>query len=95
MHDAREFHARNMTRGCIDAVEIPTCLSRIRKLPGQKSATVARRTTERARRDRREGKSASTQAGEFVREEIASGLELIRIFRCGGSNALSAKSIVL
>ncbi len=27
-------------------------------------------TLERARRDRREGKSASTQAGEFVREEI-------------------------
>ena len=29
-------------------------------------------TLERARRDRREGKSASTQAGEFVREEIES-----------------------
>lgn len=29
-----------------------------------------RQTIERARRDRREGKSASTQAGEFVREEI-------------------------
>ena len=29
-----------------------------------------RRTLERARRDRREGKSPSTQAGEFVREEI-------------------------
>ena len=29
-----------------------------------------KRTIERARRDRREGKSASTQAGEFVREEI-------------------------
>jgi hypothetical protein len=29
-----------------------------------------RRTTERARRDKRQGKSASTQAGEFVREEI-------------------------
>ena len=27
-------------------------------------------TLERARRDRRQGKSASTQAGEFVREEI-------------------------
>jgi hypothetical protein len=27
-------------------------------------------TLERARRDRREGKAASTQAGEFVREEI-------------------------
>ena len=29
-----------------------------------------KRTIERARKDRREGKSASTQAGEFVREEI-------------------------
>src|ERR1700752_1006258 len=29
-------------------------------------------TLERARRDRREGKSPSTQAGEFVREEIES-----------------------
>jgi hypothetical protein len=29
-----------------------------------------KRTIERARRDAREGKSASTQAGEFVREEI-------------------------
>ena len=31
-----------------------------------------RESIERARRDRREGKSASTQAGEFVREEIES-----------------------
>ena len=30
----------------------------------------AKQTLERARRDRRAGKSASTQAGEFVREEI-------------------------
>jgi hypothetical protein len=29
-----------------------------------------KRTLERARRDKEEGKSASTQAGEFVREEI-------------------------
>ena len=29
-----------------------------------------RRTIEKARRDKRQGKSASTQAGEFVREEI-------------------------
>ena len=29
-----------------------------------------KRTIERARKDKREGKSASTQAGEFVREEI-------------------------
>ena len=29
-----------------------------------------KKTLERARRDRREGKSPSTQAGEFVREEF-------------------------
>ena len=29
-----------------------------------------KKTLRRARQDRREGKSASTQAGEFVREEI-------------------------
>ena len=29
-----------------------------------------KRTIEKARRDKREGKSASTQAGEFVHEEI-------------------------
>src|SRR6185436_11521308 len=29
-----------------------------------------KRTIERAKRDRREGKAPSTQAGEFVREEI-------------------------
>jgi hypothetical protein len=29
-----------------------------------------KRTLERAKRDKREGKSASTQAGEFVREEM-------------------------
>ena len=29
-----------------------------------------KQTIERAREDAREGKSASTQAGEFVREEI-------------------------
>src|SRR5262245_9403094 len=30
----------------------------------------SKRTIEKAREDKREGKSASTQAGEFVREEI-------------------------
>ncbi len=29
-----------------------------------------KRTTERARQDARKGKSPSTQAGEFVREEV-------------------------
>jgi hypothetical protein len=33
-------------------------------------AMPEKRTIERARKDKREGKSASTQAGEFIREEI-------------------------
>ncbi len=35
-------------------------------------------TLKRAEQDRKEGKSASTQAGEFVREEIAIGLSKAR-----------------
>src|SRR5260221_12079474 len=34
------------------------------------SIMPSKETTERAQRDKREGKSPSTQAGEFVREEI-------------------------
>src|SRR5437763_15087774 len=45
------------------------------------------KTIERARKDRREGKAASTQAGEFVREEI----ELIRK---GAHGARSAKQAI-
>src|SRR4051812_43800542 len=36
----------------------------------RRSIMPEKRTVERARKDKREGKSASTQAGEFVREEI-------------------------
>src|SRR5262245_41625291 len=36
----------------------------------QGAAMPEKRTLERARRDKREGKAPSTQAGEFVREEI-------------------------
>jgi hypothetical protein len=36
-----------------------------------------RETIERARRDKREGKAPSTQAGEFVREEIEHIRELL------------------
>ena len=43
------------------------------------------KTIERARRDKREGKSASTQAGEFVREEI----ETIRKGEHGARSASS------
>jgi hypothetical protein len=41
------------------------------RAPGNKGDVMPRREViERARRDARQGKSASTQAGEFVREEI-------------------------
>jgi hypothetical protein len=46
-----------------------------------------KKTIQRARRDKREGKAASTQAGEFVREEI----ELIRD---GAHGARSAKQAI-
>ncbi len=48
-------------------------------------------TIERARRDAREGKSASTQAGEFVRDEI----ERVRHGRHGVKNTKQAIAIGL
>ena len=48
-------------------------------------------TVERARRDRRQGKSASTQAGEFVREEI----EHVREGKHGARSAKQAIAIGL
>lgn len=50
-----------------------------------------KKTIERARRDRLEGKSASTQAGEFVREEI----EHIRQGKHGARSAKQAIAIGL
>jgi len=50
-----------------------------------------KRTLERAREDRREGKSPSTQAGEFVREEI----EHIREGKHGARSAKQAIAIGL
>src|SRR6058998_2580181 len=44
-------------------------------------------TIERARKDKRQGKSASTQAGEFVREEI-------HHIRAGKHGARSAKQAI-
>jgi hypothetical protein len=46
-----------------------------------------RQTVERARRDKRQGKSASTQAGEFVREEM-------HHIRQGKHGAASAKQAI-
>jgi hypothetical protein len=50
-----------------------------------------KKTLERARRDKRAGKSASTQAGEFVREEI----EHIREGKHGARSAKQAIAIGL
>lgn len=50
-----------------------------------------KKTLERARRDKREGKSASTQAGEFVREEM----EHIREGKHGARSAKQAIAIGL
>jgi len=50
-----------------------------------------KRTVERARRDKREGKSASTQAGEFVREEM----DHIREGKHGARSARQAIAIGL
>lgn len=50
-----------------------------------------RKTIERARRDKREGKAVSTQAGEFVREEV----EHIREGKHGARSAAQAIAIGL
>jgi Family of unknown function (DUF6496) len=50
-----------------------------------------KRTLERARRDKRAGRSASTQAGEFVREE----LEHIRKGKHGATSKEQAVAIGL
>ena len=50
-----------------------------------------KQTIERARRDRRQGKSPSTQAGEFVREEM----DHIREGKHGAKNAKQAIAIGL
>src|SRR5512138_530544 len=50
-----------------------------------------KRTLERARKDRREGKSSSTQAGEFVREEM----DHIREGKHGARSAKQAIAIGL
>jgi len=47
----------------------------------------SKKATKRAAKDRRQGKSASTQAGEFVREEI-------RHIRAGKHGARSAKQAI-
>src|SRR5207244_13172496 len=50
-----------------ESVVAGTALARRR---GRRWTMPEKRTLERARRDRREGKSPTTQAGEFVREAV-------------------------
>jgi hypothetical protein len=58
----------------------------------EKERTVPeKKTMERAQRDKRQGKAASTQAGEFVREEI----DHIREGKHGARNAKQAIAIGL
>jgi hypothetical protein len=58
-----------------------------RFVAGRRTIMPKRETIERARRDAREGKSPSTQAGEFVKEEIDA-------IRRGEHGARSAKQAV-
>jgi hypothetical protein len=57
----------------------------------KEEAVPEKETIERARRDKREGKAPSTQAGEFVREEI----EHIREGKHGARSAKQAIAIGL
>ena len=56
-----------------------------------KLSMAEKQTLERAKKDKREGKAASTQAGEFVREEI----EHIREGKHGARSAKQAIAIGL
>ena len=56
------------------------------------TAMPERETMKRARRDRREGKAASTQAGEFVREEIHHIREKRRAFHQAGNRNRRSKA---
>jgi hypothetical protein len=58
-----------------------------RFVAGRRTIMPKRETVERARRDARQGKSASTQAGEFVKEEIDA-------IRRGEHGARSAKQAI-
>ena len=59
------------SQGCsYKAIEIGKPIAPFVSVHGRRNAMPEKRTIERALKDKREGKSASTQAGEFVREEI-------------------------
>src|SRR4030081_2836030 len=63
-----------------------------RRMPAQKETGMPeKQTVERARRDKRQGKAASTQAGEFVKEEM----DHIRQGKHGARSAKQAIAIGL
>jgi hypothetical protein len=59
--------------------------------PAEEQAMPERKTLQRAQKDKREGKAASTQAGEFVREEM----DHIREGKHGARSAKQAIAIGL
>src|SRR5215213_1214848 len=63
----------------------------VQRLPDREPSMPDRKTIRRAQQDKREGKAASTQAGEFVREEI----EHIREGKHGVRNTKQAIAIGL
>src|SRR5947209_9420330 len=65
--------------------------TKVEQLRQGANAMPERKTIERARKDAREGKSPSTQAGEFVREEI----HHVREGKHGASSAKQAIAIGL
>lgn len=72
---------------------LPHCDQQTLAIPtrGWRWIMPERKTMERARQDKREGKSASTQAGEFVREEM----EHIRAGKHGARSTKQAIAIGL
>lgn len=61
------------------------------RAPGEEVSMPKKETIERARKDKRQGKAPSTQAGEFVREEI----EHVREGKHGARSAKQAIAIGL
>jgi hypothetical protein len=71
----------------MDVLDVPRLRFQQRYETCNRGAMPERQTLKRARRARREGKSPSTQAGEFVREEI-------RHVRRGVHGARSTKQLI-
>ena len=66
-------------------------MTRLTSQDGKEEEWTRKKTLERARQDEREGKSASTQAGEFVREEM----EHVRQGKHGARSSQQAVAIGL